>query len=165
MLGKTSVSMMVFLVVAASLIGISSIHQYIEGQAPSAKVPQQKASGSGYGTVTHVRMFDSSAGKACTAALRISQGLPNSLGLKPGTIIDLLAPNEHFCTLFVLSKVGQIETGFEAQNIKATTLPPAVRGTLVLPENHPYLYKYLNWMYNEGKLPYPFFTDLYKIGH
>jgi hypothetical protein len=46
MLEKTSVSMMVLLVVA-SLIGISSIHQYIEGQAPSAKVPQQKASGSG----------------------------------------------------------------------------------------------------------------------
>jgi hypothetical protein len=33
MLGKTSVSMMVLLV-AASLIGISSIHQYVEGQTP-----------------------------------------------------------------------------------------------------------------------------------
>jgi hypothetical protein len=72
MLGKTSVSIMVLLVVAALLIGISSIHQYIEGQTPLDKVPQQKASGYGYGTVTHVRMFDSSAGKACTAALRIS---------------------------------------------------------------------------------------------
>ncbi len=125
MLGKTSVSMMVLLV-AASLIGISSIYQYIEGQEPQAKVPQQKASGSGYGTVTRTHLFDSPAGKACTATLRISQGLPNSLGLKAGTIIDLLAPNEHFCTLFVLSKVGRIEIGFEAQNIKATSLPPAI---------------------------------------
>ena len=42
MLGKTSVSMMVMvLLLAASLIGISSIHQYIEGQAPPAKKTQQ----------------------------------------------------------------------------------------------------------------------------
>ena len=40
MLEKTSVSMMVFLV-AASLIGISSIGQYIEGQAsPPAATPK-----------------------------------------------------------------------------------------------------------------------------
>ena len=82
-------------------------------------------------------MFDSSAGKACTTTLQISQGLPNSLGLKPGTIINLLAPNEHFCTLFVLSKVGRMEIGFEAQNIKATSLPPAIQGALLLPANHP----------------------------
>jgi hypothetical protein len=86
-------------------------------------------------------MFDSSAGKACTATLRISQGLSNSLGLKPGTIIDSLASNEHFCTLFVLSKVGRIEIGFEAQNIKATSLPPAIQGALLLPANYPYLYR------------------------
>ena len=42
MLGKASaVSMMVLLVVAASLIGISSIHQYVEGQTPPpAATPQ-----------------------------------------------------------------------------------------------------------------------------
>jgi hypothetical protein len=134
MLRKTSVSMMVLL--AAALIGISSIHQYIEGQAPPAKVPQQL---SGAGKVGLVRMFDSSAGKACTAGL-VLQG-PNSLGLKAGTDIDLLAPNESFCTLFVLSKIGQMEIGITAQNIKATSLPPAIRGALNLPANHPYLYR------------------------
>ena len=53
MLGKTSVSMMVLLVVvAASLIGISSIHQYVEGQTPPAKKAQQ-----GAGMIGLVRMF------------------------------------------------------------------------------------------------------------
>ena len=57
-------------------------------------------------------MFDSSAGKACTAGLQLAG--PNSLGLKAGTEIDLLAPNEHFCTLFVLSKIGKTEIGIVA---------------------------------------------------
>jgi hypothetical protein len=135
MLGKTSVSMMVLLV-AASLIGISSIHQYIEGQAPPAKKTQQL---SGAGMVGLVRMFDSPAGKACTAGLDLAQG-PNTLRLKPGTHIDLVASNEHFCTLFVLSKIGQTEIGITVQKIKATSLPPAIRGALAFPANHPQLY-------------------------
>jgi hypothetical protein len=64
MLRKTSVSMMVLLV-AASLIGISSIHQYVEGQTPK---PQQL---SGAGIVGLVRMFDSPVGKLCTAGLTL----------------------------------------------------------------------------------------------
>ena len=141
MLGKTSVSMMVLLVVAASLIGISSIYQYEKGQVPPAATSQaqQQASGSGAGTVKLVRMFDSPAGKACTAGLDIAQG-PNTLRLKPGTHIDLVASNEHFCTLFVLSKIGQTEIGITVQKIKATSLPPAVRGALAFPANHPQLY-------------------------
>ncbi|HKG86782.1 MAG TPA: hypothetical protein VKA95_00540, partial [Nitrososphaeraceae archaeon] len=133
MLGKTSVSMMVLLV-AASLIGISSIHQYVEGQ-PRAKLPQQL---SAVGTVASVRMIDSPAGKACTAGLELAQG-PNTLRLGPGTHIDLVASNEHFCTLFVLSKIGQTEIGITVQKIKATSLPPAVRGALAFPANHPQL--------------------------
>ena len=46
MLKKSSVFMMVLLVLAtASLIGMSSIHQYVEGQGPSGATPkpQQKA--------------------------------------------------------------------------------------------------------------------------
>jgi hypothetical protein len=39
MIGKTSVSMMVLLA-AASLIGISSIYQYEEGQVPPTATPQ-----------------------------------------------------------------------------------------------------------------------------
>ena len=42
-LGKTSVSMMVLLVVAASLIGINSIHQYVEGQTPKPQRTVQVA--------------------------------------------------------------------------------------------------------------------------
>jgi hypothetical protein len=60
----------VLLVVAASLIGISSIHQYIEGQAPPAKLPQRLDA---VGTVASVRLIDSPAGKACAAALSITQ--------------------------------------------------------------------------------------------
>jgi hypothetical protein len=142
MLGKTSVSLV--LLVVASLIGISSIYQYEEGQAPPAATSQpQQASLSGAGTVKLVRMFDSSAGKACAAGLELAQG-PNTLRLKPGTHIDLVAPNEHFCTLFVLSKIGQTEIGITVQKIKATSLPPAVRGALAFPANHPQLYSISN---------------------
>jgi hypothetical protein len=136
MLGKTSVSMMVLLVIAASLIGMSSIHQYIEGQAPPAKKPQQL---SGAGMVGLVRMFDSPAGKLCTAGLTL-QG-PNTFGLKAGTDIDLLAPSEHFCTLFILSKIGKMEVGVTAQKITASSLPPAIRGAFTPATTYPLLYR------------------------
>jgi hypothetical protein len=45
MLEKSSVFMMVLLVVTASLIGIASMYQYVEGQTPLAvkqKQPQQQ---------------------------------------------------------------------------------------------------------------------------
>ena len=133
MLGKTSVSMMVLLV-AASLIGISSIHQYVEGQKPPAKLPQQL---SAVGTVASVRMIDSPAGKACAAALSVTQTVPAGR-LPPGTSIELVAPNEHWCTLFVLSKiVSKQGIGFEAQNIKVTSLPPAIRTALLLSPSDP----------------------------
>jgi hypothetical protein len=140
MLGKTSVCMMVLLVVAASLIGISSIHQYVEGQPRAkvpAKLPQQL---SAVGTVASVRMIDSPAGKACAAALSITQTVSpaGSSGLPPGTSIELVAPNEHWCTLFVLSKiVSKQGIGFEAQNIKVTSLPPAIRMALLLSPSDP----------------------------
>ena len=136
MLGKTSVSMMVLLVVAASLIRISSIYQYVEGQGPRAtKLPQQL---SAVGTVASVRMIDSPAGKACAAALSITQTVSPAVGLPPGTSIELVAPNEHWCTLFVLSKiVSKTGIGFEAQNIKVTSLPPAIRTALLLSPNDP----------------------------
>jgi hypothetical protein len=132
MLGKTSVSMMVLLV-AASLIGISSIHQYIEAQAPPARTLE------GGGKVGLVRTFDSSAGKACTATLQLKG--PNSLRLQVGTEIDLWAPNEHFCTLLALSKMIKTDVGIVAQNVRATSLPPAIRAALTMPANHPDLYR------------------------
>ena len=132
MLGKTSVSMMVLLV-AASLIGISSIHQYIEAQAPPARTLE------GGGIVGLVRMFDSSAGKACTATLQLQR--PNTLRLQVGTDIDLWAPNEHFCTLLALSKMFKTDVGILAQNVRATSLPPAIRAALTMPANHADLYR------------------------
>jgi hypothetical protein len=131
MLTRTSVSMMVLLV-AASLIGISSIHQYVEGQKT------QKLNG--VGTVEIIRMLDSPAGKLCTAGLKVAQG-PNTLKLKPGTHIDLVAPSEHFCTLFAMSKIGKMEVGFTAQKITASSLPPAILGALSFPNTFPLLYR------------------------
>jgi hypothetical protein len=128
---------MVLLVVAASLIGISSIHQYVEGQGPRAtKLPQRLDA---VGTVASVRLIDSPAGKACAAALSITQTIsPATGGLPPGTSIELVAPNEHWCTLFVLSKiVSKQGIGFAAQNIKVTSLPPAIRTALLLSPNDP----------------------------
>ena len=82
MLGKTSVSMMVLLV-AASLIGISSIHQYVEGQTPK---PQQTVQVAGRVVAAII-----SADKTCIAFVELPGDKPNLLKLKPGTIIDLLA--------------------------------------------------------------------------
>jgi hypothetical protein len=138
MLGKTSVSMMVLLVVAASLIGISSIHQYIEGQAPppaATPKPQQQAQKAAdfvTGRVLLVTILASSAGKACLVSVELPDNQPNKLGLPPGTDIELLAPNESFCTLSGLSKIEHIQIYFDAQRITASSIPPAVRTGLQL---------------------------------
>jgi hypothetical protein len=142
MIGKTSVSMMVLLViVAASLIGISSIHQYIEGQGPPTATPKLQQL-SAAGTIILVKNFDSSAGKACAATLQLAQrSNSNNLGIKPGTFIALLAPNESFCTLFGLAEMGRLEIDIQAQNIKSTSLPPAIQTDLIIPASSAHLYK------------------------
>jgi acyl-CoA synthetase (AMP-forming)/AMP-acid ligase II len=58
---------------------------------------------------------------------------PNNLGLKPGEAIALLAPNESFCTLFGLSKIGKTQILFNAQRITASSLPPAIQAELIIP--------------------------------
>jgi hypothetical protein len=103
MLGKTSVFMMVLLV-AASLIGISSIHQYVEGQTPK---PQQTVQVTGRVVAAII-----SASKTCTAFVELPGDKPNLLRLPPGTIITLIAPSESFCTLFGLSKIGKTQIQF-----------------------------------------------------
>ena len=102
MLGKTSVSMMVLLV-AASLIGISSIHQYVEGQTPK---PQREVQVTGRVVADII-----SASKTCTAFVELPGDKPNLLRLPPGTSITLTAPIES-CTLFGLSKIGKTQIQF-----------------------------------------------------
>ena len=132
MLGKTSVSMMVLLV-ASSLIGISSIHQYVEGQTPppaATPKPQQPVQKAIYvmGTVTRVINYASSVDKACIAMVQLPSDRPNNLNLEPGGSIVLLAPNESFCTLFGQSKIGKTQIlVFIAQKITASNLPRAIQ--------------------------------------
>ena len=108
------------LLVAASLIGISSIHQYIEGQAPppaATPKPQQAQKAEpvvARGQVLFATMF---ASKTCAAIVKLTSGEPNELGLPPGTTISLMGPSESSCILFGLSKIGKTEITFDAQKI------------------------------------------------
>jgi hypothetical protein len=116
MLGKTSVSMMVLLI-AASLIGISSIYQYVEGQAPK---PQQKQAQQEVQVAGRVVAAIISASKTCTAFVELPGDKPNLLGLKPGTTITLFAPIES-CALFGLSKIGNTQIQFVTQIAPSST--------------------------------------------
>ena len=108
MLGKTSVSMMVLLV-AASLIGISSVHQYLEAQTPTPTQREVQLKG-------RVVAATISASKTCTAFVALPEGDSNLLRLPPGTRIFLSAPNsEGFCILFGLSKIGNTQIQFVTQ--------------------------------------------------
>ena len=93
---------MMVLLVAASLIGISSIHQYIEGSAPRTVQPS--------GQVTGVIMVVS-PNKSCTAFVDLPADRPNLLRLPPGTSITLTAPFES-CTLFGLAKTSKTPISF-----------------------------------------------------
>jgi hypothetical protein len=133
MLEKTSVSMMVLLV-AASLIGISSIHQYIEGQTPppaATPKPQQAPKAESVveanGRVLFVTIF---ASKTCTAIVALPSEEPNKLGLSPGTIISVSAPSESSCTLFGLSKIGKTQITVDVQKISQQRFYRATRVTL-----------------------------------
>jgi hypothetical protein len=143
MLGKTSVSMMVLLV-AASLIGISSIHQYVEGQTPpptTTPQPQQQAQKFKFvtGSVSRVTIYASSDGKACLAEVGLPSNRPNNLGIRPGGVIELLAPNDSFCTLFGQSKIGKTIISFDVEKITPLGLPPTLRGDF--PSDYQYLYR------------------------
>jgi hypothetical protein len=111
MLGKTSVSVMVLLV-AASLIGISSIHQYIKGQTPKSQHTVQVA-GRVVGAII-------SEDKTCTAFVELPGDKPNLLKLKPGTSVILNAPIES-CALFGLSKIGKTQIQFVTEKAPSST--------------------------------------------
>jgi hypothetical protein len=116
MLEKTSVSMMVLLL-AASLIGISSIYQYVEGQAP---IPQQKQAQQEVQVAGRVVAAIIDASKTCIAFVELPGDKPNLLRLKPGTTITLFAPIES-CALFGLSKIGKTQIQFVTQRAPSST--------------------------------------------
>ena len=123
--------MMVLLVVAASLlIGINSIYKYVEGQGPSGATPKpQQNAIYVIGMVTRlINYATSSADKACIAVVQLPSDRPNNLKLKPGELIALLAPNESFCTLFGLSKIGKTQIlAFITAQITASSLPSTIQ--------------------------------------
>ena len=98
MLGKTSVSMMV----AASLIGISSVYQYVEGQTQRTVQLEGRVVGA---------IMVTSPSKTCTAFIELPENKPNLLRLPPGTSIILTAPIES-CTLFGLAKISNTQIQF-----------------------------------------------------
>ena len=143
MLEKTSVSMMVLLV-AASLIGISSMHQYVEGQTPppaATPQPQQQAQKFKFvtGSVSRVTIYASSDGKACIAQVGLPNNRPNNLGIRAGGNIELLAPDESICVLFGQSKIGKIIISFDVEKITPLGLPPTLRADF--PPDYPLLYR------------------------
>jgi hypothetical protein len=134
MLGKSSVFMMVLLVVAASVIGTNGVYKYVEGQGSSTP-PQQPAQKATYvtGTVNRVINYASSDGKACIAVLQLPSNQPNNLKPTPGELIALLAPNESFCNLFGQSKIGKTQVlVFIAQQITASSLPRAIQADPIM---------------------------------
>lgn len=92
---------MMMLLVAVSLIGISSIHQYIEGQ------PQRNLQLQGRVVNTVI-----SADKTRTAFVELPVDRPNLLKLPPGTSLILTAPIES-CTFFGLAKIGKTPIQFQ----------------------------------------------------
>ena len=131
MLGKTSVSMMVLFIVVASLIGISSIHQYVEGQKPYKRA---------VGNVLQFTSYTAVAG--CVTPVVLASNVPNDLGLKPGTSILLFSERESGCVILGMSKMsGYGAVAFEAQKMTVSSLPPVVRADLELPANYPTLYR------------------------
>jgi hypothetical protein len=118
MLRKYLLSMMVLLV-AASLIGINSIHQYVGGQAPK---PQQKQAQEHSTVQVAGRVVAAiiSASKTCIAFVDLPGDKPNLLRLKPGTTITLFAPIES-CALFGLSKIGNTQIQFVTQIAPSST--------------------------------------------
>jgi hypothetical protein len=134
MLGKTSVCMMVLLV-AASLVGISGVYQYVKGQGPPAakqKQPPQQANVKDIVgvAINSVDIYASSDGKACIAKIQLSSTRPNNLGLALGSTIDLLAPDESICILLSLARINDRGVFLDVEKLTTlNALPPTLRAT------------------------------------
>lgn len=133
MLKKPSVFMML-LITTASLVGISSIHDYAEGQTPTGRA---------VGNVLQVTTYAPVAG--CMAVVALSSTEPNGIGLKPGASLFLFSERESNCVLLgmsIMSKYGAI--AFKAQKMTVSGLPPIIRTDVNLPPLTPNLYRMFN---------------------
>jgi hypothetical protein len=140
MLEKTSVSMMVLLVVAASLIGIASIYLYVEGQGPPAtkSQPKQQTIYFFQGNVKGVDISVYSDGKACIADVQLAGNTRNKPGIRPDGTVDLLSPDASICNLFGQSMIGKRILNFQTERLTTSNaLPPALRNVF----EPDYLYK------------------------
>jgi hypothetical protein len=119
------------------LVGISSIHEYIEGQTPTpTPTPQPGQLPTKFvdidGRISFVTM---NAGASCNAFVRVS-GDSTRLGLPGGTIIRLSAADHNICTSFGLAKMGNADITFditrasESQSAQAQRLFIATRVTI-----------------------------------
>jgi hypothetical protein len=108
---------MMVLLVPASLIGISSMHQYLEGQTPPpATTPQPRQLPTTYvdikGRINFVIVFP---GGSCNAFVQVSGNSATQLGLPGGNLIRLGAADQNMCTSFGLANIGNTDITFDAQ--------------------------------------------------
>ena len=139
MLEKTSVSMMVLLVVA-SLIGISSIYLYVEGQGPPAakSQPKQQTIYFFQGNVKGVDISVYSDGKACIADVQLAGNTQNKPGIRPDGTVDLLSPDASVCNLFGQSMIGKRILNFDTERLTTSNALPSTLRNSFSPD---YLYK------------------------
>ena len=132
---------MMLLIVAASLVGISSVYQHAEGQAPPAVTPPVTSYQQRFfndetiaGKILETGVYSSSDGKACLANVHIPTTFYRSdypLGLKPGDRILLIASDDSICVLLVQSHMTQRLIQFQVAPAPLTikVIPPPLRVT------------------------------------
>jgi hypothetical protein len=81
------------------------------------------------GSVSVVDFYTSSDGKLCMAEI-----IP--LQRSVGDTVDVLAPNETSCLLFVLSKIGKTKVILDVERVKTVT-PPTLRKIFPIEEGLP----------------------------
>ena len=104
--------------------------------------PQQQAQKFKFviGSVSRVTIYASSDGKAYLAEVRLPSDRPNNLGIRPGGVIELLAPDESICVLFGQSKIGKTIISFDVERLTTlNTLPSTLQEDF--PSDYQYLYR------------------------
>ena len=137
MLKKSSVFMIVLLLVAVSLIGISSMYQALP-VATAQSQQQTQISRTLVGTIDSFTFY-SSDGKACIAFAVISESItklyhqtPLPLGLKPGNDIALLVPDQTMCVILSQANIARTEIQFyvAVPSLTVKAVPSNIQQTL-----------------------------------